>query len=392
MISHAVNIALTIIASLALLFLALATVHADDDYGSNNNQDKRTDWGGRNTLSSVLVDSGQAACYDLQGEIDCPSAGEAFNGQDAQYQSTQFNFTDNGNGTVTDNNTGLIWQQMPSDQPHTWSDAQEYCASLDLAGSDQWRTPNLKELFSISDFTTGWPYINTEYFQLVITSDLKQQQYWSSNYYEVGTTHGGRPSAFGINHGTGHIKAYPNGSDDDPTGVRYVRCVQGKEYGLNTFHDNHNGTVTDRATGLMWTQDDSLVDLNWQEALAWAESKNAENYLAYGDWRIPNVKELQSIVDYSGVYPAIDTRYFIITDQDAYFWTSTSAYLSPQSPGYYYAWYVAFGYAIDASGADVHGAGAVRFDTKVMGGPASEDPERIYNYVRLVRDTDKPEK
>ncbi len=392
MISHVVNIVLTIIAGLAMLFLALATVYADGNYDANNSQEKRGYRGGRNIVSSGLVDSGQAKCYDIQGEIDCPSAGEAFNGQDAQYKGTEFNFTENGNGTVTDNNTGLSWQQIPSDQPYSWADAQDYCKSLELAGSDQWRTPNLKELFSISNFTTGWPYINTAYFQLVSTPDLKQQQYWSSNYYQVGTTHGGLPSAFGVNHGTGHIKAYPDGRDGASIAAKYVRCVQGKEYGLNTFHDNQDGTVTDKATGLMWMQEDSLVDLNWQEALAYAGLKNTEKYLGYGDWRVPNVKELQSIVDYTGVYPAIDARFFIITDQDAYFWTSTSAYVSPQNPGYYYAWYVAFGYAVDASGEDMHGAGAVRFDTKVMGGPAGEESERIYNYVRLVRDTDRPTK
>lgn len=117
----------------------------------------------------------------------------------------------------------------------------------------------------------------------------------------------------------------------------------------------------------------------WQSALAYADS------FSYDDWRVPNVKELQSIVDYSGVYPAINTSYFSITDEDAYFWSSTSAFFSPETPGYYYAWYVAFGYAVGPDGTDVHGAGAVRFDTKAEGGPAGEDPERIFNYVRLVR-------
>lgn len=51
--------------------------------------------------------------------------------------------------------------------------------------------------------------------------------------------------------------------------------------------------------------------------------------------------------------------------------------------------YVAFGYAVGADGEDLNGAGAVRFDTKVARGPVGEDPERIYNYVRLVRDTGK---
>ncbi len=340
--------------------------------------------------SYPLIGTGQAGCYDDSGaEISCPERGEAFFGQDAQFSGKEFSFTDNGDSTVSDNNTGLLWQQTPAETAYSWADAQNYCASLSLADSDDWRTPSLKELFSISDFTTGWPFIDTEYFVLANTPEFKAQQYWSSNYYEVGTTHGGAPSAIGVNHATGHIKAYPDGRDDQPMAAKYVRCVQGDTYGVNTFIDNDNGTITDAATGLMWAQEDSYVGLNWQEALAFAEQKNAENYLGYHNWRVPNVKELQSIVDYSGVYPAIDENYFNITDEDAYFWSSTSAYFSPQAPGYYYAWYVAFGYAVGPEGDDVHGAGAVRFDTKVQGGPAGEEPERIYNYVRLVRDAGK---
>ncbi|RMF59847.1 MAG: DUF1566 domain-containing protein, partial [Calditrichaeota bacterium] len=68
-----------------------------------------------------------------------------------------------------------------------------------------------------------------------------------------------------------------------------------------------------------------------------------------------------------------------------YYWTSTSALFSGGQP-YYYAWYVAFGRAVNPEGLDFHGAGAVRFDTKKEGGPAGEGGERIYNFVRLVRD------
>lgn len=340
--------------------------------------------------SYPVIDTGQFSCYDTAGiEITCPERGETLFGQDAQYDDKEFSFTDNADGTVTDNSTGLQWQQTPAKSRYSWVDAQGYCTELALAEQDDWRAPNLKELFSISDFETGWPFIDTVYFDLTDTPDPKQQQYWSSNYYEVGTTHGGAPSAIGVNHGTGHIKAYPDGSDGSPLAAKFIRCVRGDEYGINKFTDNENGTITDKATGLMWTQDDSYIGLDWQEALAWAEEKNAENYLGHRDWRLPNVKELQSIVDYSGVYPAIDTNYFYITDQDAYFWSSTSAFFSPVVPGYYYGWYVAFGYAVGPEGDDVHGAGAVRFDTKIQGGPAGEEPERVYNYARLVRDVGK---
>jgi hypothetical protein len=59
----------------------------------------------------TLPDTGQNKCYDNTQEIPCPTSGEAFYGQDAQYQSPQPAYTDNGDGTVTDVNTGLMWQK-----------------------------------------------------------------------------------------------------------------------------------------------------------------------------------------------------------------------------------------------------------------------------------------
>ncbi len=66
-----------------------------------------------------IVDTGQSTCYDNSGVIDCPAEGEAFYGQDAQYSGNAPSYTDNGDpftgsgqaGTVTDNVTGLVWQQ-----------------------------------------------------------------------------------------------------------------------------------------------------------------------------------------------------------------------------------------------------------------------------------------
>ena len=67
-----------------------------------------------------------------------------------------------------------------------------------------------------------------------------------------------------------------------------------------------------------------------------------------------------------------------------YYWTSTSANFTSGEP-YYYAWYVAFGRAVNGEGLDFHGAGAVRFDTKTEDGPDGEGGERYTNFVRLVR-------
>ena len=145
-----------------------------------------------------------------------------------------------------------------------------------------------------------------------------------------------------------------------------------------------------------------IAKLLWigKRALTYAQTKNTENFLGHNDWRLPNVKELQSIVDYSrspsatnsaNLGPAIDPLFNCtpITNEAGasdygYYWTSTSALFTSGQP-YYYAWYVAFGMAVNGPGQDFHGAGAVRFDTKEEGGPAGEGGERYYNYVRLVR-------
>ena len=267
-----------------------------------------------------------------------------------------------------------------------WTDqeADTYCSNLTLGGYDDWRLPTIKELWSIRNQSTGWPYVDTTYFHLVSKdgSDQRQQHSMSSNRYLVNTPEAVKNVTFVVNDWTGHIKALD--------GARYVRAVRGDTYGINEFVDNGDSTITDLATGLMWVKNDSKVGMNWEDALAYAENSN---YAGYSDWRLPNVKELQSIVDYSGVFPALNTTMFNITGivneagnaDYPYFWTSTSAG-SDRVSGMYFADYVAFGYAVDHDGNDIHGAGAVRFDTKVKDGPSPQNEERIYNYVRLVRD------
>ncbi len=382
-----------------ILSLMLSACGGDGGSSATTSSDVDTDT--TTTISYyAIVDTGQDSCYDEDGaEITCPLENEDFYGQDAQYSGIVASYTNNEDGTVTDNITGLMWQKTPASSGLSWEEAVDYCNSLELGGFSDWRMPTTKELFSISDFSQGWPYLNTTYFDIAGSSVSKDEQYWA-DYYVGTTVEGGSAAAFGVNHGTGHIKAY-SANVSGPMG-NYVRAVRGNSYGVNDFVDNNDGTVTDNATGLMWQQADSEIGLDWPAALEYA--KNA-TIGGYSDWRLPNVKELQSIVDYTrspsasnadNLGPAIDTDYFQTTELPSgttnyspdygYFWTSTSAYFGGDSSEYYYAWYVAFGTAVDGDGSDFHGAGAVRFDTKIEGGPLGEGGERYYNYARLVRD------
>jgi len=212
------------------------------------------------SVAYPLVETGQGNCYDADGAaINCPAKGEAFYGQDAQFTGNAFSFTNNGDGTISDNVTGLMWQKAPNADNLGWQRAIDYCDSLEFANQSDWRTPSLKEIFSISDFSQGWPYLDTTYFDLSGADVSKAEQYWSNNHYAGSTVEGRTEAAFGVNHGTGHIKAYS--ASAGPMG-KHVRCVRGDTYGVNQLVNNGDGTISDQATGLMWSQADSGLGMD----------------------------------------------------------------------------------------------------------------------------------
>jgi hypothetical protein len=350
-----------------------------------------------------VVDTNQNLCYGDSGTIDCPDVGEDFYGQDAQYEGTyQPSYTDNGDSTITDNITTLIWAQDQSDSTISWSDASSYCSSLTTGGYDDWRMPTVKELWSLRDFSTGWPWIDTDYFNLSGDGELMSEHHsWASNQYLVVSDYQneqveGTPFWI-VNDWTGHIKAM--------SGNRFVRCVVGDQYGTNDFEDNGDGTVTDYATNLMWAQDDNGEGLYWKEALAYAATANSEEYLGYNDWRLPDIKELQSISDNDvEEIPAMDTSVFNLTgvtnevyvgesivEQPNYpfYWSSTSNSIEGDETddgGTIYAWFYASGYNVDQSGYDLHGAGSICFGSKTEENAGDENSVELM--VRLVRDVD----
>jgi hypothetical protein len=91
-------------------------------------------------------------------------------------------FIDNGNGTVTDTSTGLMWQQDTAPGSYNWQQALAYCESLTLAGHHDWRLPNRNELQSLIDYNRYNPAINTDYFPDTVSCDPWPFlcHYWSS--------------------------------------------------------------------------------------------------------------------------------------------------------------------------------------------------------------------
>ena len=377
-------------------------------------------------MTYPIVDTGQEIYYNNSSEISAPSTGEAFYGQDAQYSENQPSYTDNGDGTVTDNVTGLMWQKSPDrngdgvidyDDKLLFDEAVDSAASFNLAGYNDWRLPTIKEQYSLIMYYgaepnpnatsqgSAVPYIDTDFFDFgygdLSVERIIDAQYATSTIY-VSTTMGGNRTMFGVNFADGRIKGYPAARKK-----YYVMYVRGNtDYGINEYVNNGDGTITDNATGLMWMQNDNGEGVLWEEALNLAEGFE---YAGYTDWRLPNAKELQSIVDYTRSpattnSAAIDPLFNCtqITNEAGeadypFYWTGTT-FCSQSTAKGTNAVYVSFGRAMgymNGSWIDVHGAGAQRSDPK-EGDPADwptghgpqGDAIRIYNYMRLVRAVD----
>ncbi len=367
-------------------------------------------------LGYAIVDTNQAECYDAEVAIGCPEPGNAWYGQDGQYDGNQPQYVDNGDGTVTDQVTGLMWQ-AESGEKVTYQSAVSGADGVRLGGYDDWRLPTIRELYSLMDFQgidpdprarstdSLRPFLDEGFFGFSYGDAssggrLIDAQWATATRYES-TVMGGQECFFGVNFADGRIKCYPTRSGQNQG--YYVRYVRGDSYGENEWQADGQ-TVADRATGLTWQRDDSGEGLTWQDALAYCEDSTVGGS---DDWRLPNAKELHSLVDYTVApdiddAPAVDPLFTTsrITNEAGqddwpFFWTSTTHRGQQGAP----AAYVAFGRAMgnmDQFGGwiDVHGAGAQRSDPKA-GDPADYadgrgpqgDAVRILNHARCVRDS-----
>ncbi|MFS1886572.1 DUF1566 domain-containing protein [Vibrio sp. 10N.261.54.E10] len=102
--------------------------------------------------SYPIVDTGQRKSYSNNAVIPLPDNANDFYGQDASYSTNPPSYTDNNNGTITDNVTGLIWQKQMGDKL-SYDEALLKINTLKLAGYGDWRIPTIKELYSLIQFT-----------------------------------------------------------------------------------------------------------------------------------------------------------------------------------------------------------------------------------------------
>ncbi|MDX1959455.1 MAG: DUF1566 domain-containing protein, partial [Leptospiraceae bacterium] len=236
-------------------------------------------------------------------------------------------YTDNGNGTVTDNSTGLLWQKCSRGQNNdstcsgtatttNWTDAGNYCSSLSLGGKT-WKLPTSMEFETLPSYGVYNPSINTTFFP-----NTSGNYYWSSTTFTPNTS-----KAWGVYFGLGDV------GNIDKTSNNYVRCISSSNSNrLSIYIDNSDGTITDKSNGLIWQKCSiGLSGTNCESGSAstsiWTVSVTTCSglSLASRSWRLPSVLELSSLMDKSlSSFPNINISFFPATGSNVY-WSSTTS-------------------------------------------------------------------
>ena len=230
-------------------------------------------------------------------------------------------FTDNGDGTITDNMTGLMWEQDPDENAKTWADALTYAAGSALGGYSDWRVPNVLEMASLFNYDTAWSGSDTQADWLVsvgFSTAVSHYRWWTSTTVAGRTDHAYRsyidssdPTNIGAilkteatvcralvvrgasavlpQTGAGPIAGYTlvAGEDGD--------LQMGVPWPSPRFTDNGDNTVTDNLTGLVWEQTVSTTATNLEGALDEAGLFAGGGHL---DWRLPNIRELMTLAHF----------------------------------------------------------------------------------------------
>ncbi|MFA6412606.1 MAG: DUF1566 domain-containing protein, partial [Syntrophales bacterium] len=353
-----------------------------------------------------LPQTGQTSCYDANGAvISCTGTGH-----DGELQKglawPNPRFTDNGDQTVMDNLTGLIWTKdgnvmktrdsgfdndsTAGDGTVTWQRALDYIKKLNqetYLGHNDWRLPNIIELESLVNIGL----LNSDiWLNLQGMSNAQSSSYWSSstvailpnyawsvflttgfvntgnksiNFYVWPVRHSGQFGLLGSSiislPRTGQTTCYnASGSPIDCAGTGQDGELQmGAAWPNPRFMDYGDQTVMDNLTGLIWTKDGNApgpaacspgVAKLWQGALDYVKCLNTNYYLGHNDWRLPNRKELWSLVHVGQSNSNIFLNLQGLSNVQADEYWSSSAYPLKDYNG---AWCVPFNYGGVSSGA-----------------------------------------
>lgn len=253
--------------------------------------------------------TGQTHCWNSNGDkIACINSG-----QDGEkkcgtpWPTPRFSAEQD---TVTDHAGGLVWSKNAGlgEFALSWQEACNFIADLNhetFAGRDDWRLPRRWELFLLVSHTDTNPAI--------VHADLFENIF--NGYYWTCDTCARLPDqAWSIHAGGGRVvrgmkhqsaMVWPVHPLDDGTGHKPV---------LETDINQHkrfqtdNRVVFDKQTGLWWMRKADVTNraVTWPQALDTIHQLNREQLEGFTDWRLPNVRELESLVALTRHSPALN--------------------------------------------------------------------------------------
>ena len=265
-------------------------------------------------------------------------------------------FIDNNDGTVTHKKTGLSWQRCSVGQIWTGSSCSGTSSVMNWDSAmasygnktdcNQWRLPRIDELISIVEYGIHKPAINSTIFPNTPNDFLFRS---TSVYPSLDDTW-----IVNFSYGqAGHDAKGNNGV------IRLVRGGQSCSFDTftpsNDFTDNGNGTVTHKKTGLMWQR--CAVGQTWINSICSGSAltmpynsaiTQASTLAGYGDWRVPTLNELITILEYKNHSPTINNSLFPNTDFGFWYWSTTN---SSFYRNFDYVWVLSFndgGYTVDS--------------------------------------------
>ena len=299
------------------------------------------------------LQTGQITCHDTSGrQIPCLGSG-----QDAEFKQGEawpvLRFETQGD-IVVDTLTGLLWPRDANlpEFPMTWPETFEFVTRMNethALGRNDWRVPNRRELRSLISHQTRRPALPQPH----PFNNVFPNWYWTSTTSAISPAHawyvhmdggrmfyGGKDQSFmlwpvagkgrDLLPSTGQISCYDLHGKQIPC----PRTGQDGETQLG-FHWTEPRFVTsehgieDRLTGLCWHPRANLssVGVTWDSALQ-AISKLNTDFPNDHPWRLPNINELESLVDCSRHTPALPETHPFIDIRDVY-WSSTTSMYEP---------------------------------------------------------------